>query len=154
MGKADQRLHHIFPGSSEEILGGIPVLLFGDFAQLPPVGDLPLFSDKPSKAQSGFSDQGWRVFEAFNQTITLQTIFYQAGEDREQVAFQDALLCQQTYDITPADYDLFYRQFWTKIPPEEKEEFLDALHLFPTKVAVQQYTPEVNRPYTDHWFIL
>ena len=111
MGKGDQRLCLIFPESSGEILGGIPVLLFGDLAQLPPVGDSLLFSDKPSKAQSGFSDQRQRLFEAFNQKVTLQTIFRQAGEDQEQVAFWDTLLHQQTYDIAHADYELFSTWF-------------------------------------------
>jgi len=139
MGMVDRRLRQIFPESSRDVLGDIPVLLFGDFAQLPPIGDQPLFSDKPSKAQSGLSDQGRRVIEAFQQTVTLQTVFRQSGEDQEQVAFRDALLRQRTYDITPADYELFSTQFWTKISQQEKAEFSDALHLLPTKAAVREY---------------
>ena len=45
MGKADRQLCQIFPENADEILGGMSCLLFGDFAQLPPVGDLPLLSD-------------------------------------------------------------------------------------------------------------
>jgi ATP-dependent exoDNAse (exonuclease V) alpha subunit len=42
-GKLDSRLQQIL---TDKVMGGIGVLLFGDFAQLPPVGDSPLYSSK------------------------------------------------------------------------------------------------------------
>jgi ATP-dependent DNA helicase PIF1 len=43
IGRVDRRLQQIYPSNATEILGGMPALIFGDFAQLPPVGDTPLF---------------------------------------------------------------------------------------------------------------
>ena len=127
MGQADRQLCQIFPENADEILGGMPCLLFGDFGQLPPVGDLPLFSDKHSK--SDHSVEGRRVFEAFTESVTLQTVFRQAGQDPEQVAFRDALLRQRTYEITEDDYQLLSKRFWSYIPAEEHTLFNNAPYL-------------------------
>ena len=43
-GQIDRRLRQIFPHHSHQVLGGCSCLLFGDFGQLPPVLDLPLYT--------------------------------------------------------------------------------------------------------------
>lgn len=43
-GKVDRRLRQVFPNSQDETLGNLPAIIFGDFGQLPPVGDTPLYS--------------------------------------------------------------------------------------------------------------
>lgn len=43
-GQIDQHLRQIFPHHSHQVLGGHSCLLFGDFGQLPPVMDLPLYT--------------------------------------------------------------------------------------------------------------
>jgi hypothetical protein len=48
MGRADRRLRQVFPAASEDTLGSLPAIFFGDFAQLPPIGDTPLYSSKTS----------------------------------------------------------------------------------------------------------
>ncbi|KIJ35399.1 hypothetical protein M422DRAFT_262361 [Sphaerobolus stellatus SS14] len=75
----------------------------------------------------------------FKQSVTLQTVFRQAGQDPEQVAFRDALLRQRTYTITQEDFELLSKQFWTNISIEEKTLFADALHLLPAKVMISEY---------------
>jgi hypothetical protein len=77
---------------ASEMLGGMSTLIFGDFAQLPPVGDTLLYSDKSSSAHTSLSQEGCMVFEHFNQSVTLDTVFHQAGEDNVQIAFRDALM--------------------------------------------------------------
>ena len=59
----------------------MPALIFGDFAQLPPVGDTPLYSDESSSAHTSLSQEGHMVFEYFNQSVTLDIVYCQAGED-------------------------------------------------------------------------
>ena len=43
-GQVYRRLRQAFPHHSQEVLGGCSCLLFGDFGQLPPVMDLPLYT--------------------------------------------------------------------------------------------------------------
>ena len=43
-GQIDRRLRQIFPHQGHQILGGCSCILFGDFGQLPPVMDLPLYT--------------------------------------------------------------------------------------------------------------
>ena len=92
MGHIDRRLRQICPSEASEMLGGMSTLIFGDFAQLPPVGDTLLYSDKSSSAHTSLSQEGCMVFEHFNQSVTLDTVFHQAGEENVQIAFRDALM--------------------------------------------------------------
>ena len=41
VGHMDHCLCQAYPQNADEILGGMPAIFFGDFAQLPPVGDSP-----------------------------------------------------------------------------------------------------------------
>ena len=67
-------------------LGGI---LFGDFAQLPPVGDLPLYAP-PSK--NALSIHGYTIYRTFF-TIILDQVLRQAGTDPSVCSFRELLLC-------------------------------------------------------------
>lgn len=68
------------------MLGGCLCLLFGDFEQLSPVMDLPLYS---TASRSELSDLGSTVYHSFNKGVTLDKIICQSGEDPEQVFFRD-----------------------------------------------------------------
>ena len=43
-GQVDRRLCQVYPNQSEELFGGRSCLLIGDWGQLPPVMDLPLYT--------------------------------------------------------------------------------------------------------------
>ena len=134
-GKMDSRLWQIV---DDDIMGGIGVLLLGDFAQLPPVTDTPLYSSKlPLKP---LQIAGRDVYFSFNQSITLQHIFHQQGNDPESQQFRDLLLRQQTYSITQEDYNFLSTRFPQHVPNEEKQTFKDAIHLFPTRAAVEDHS--------------
>jgi len=47
LSRMDARLRDAFPEKQNEMFGGCSILLLGDFAQLPPVGDVPLFNLHP-----------------------------------------------------------------------------------------------------------
>jgi hypothetical protein len=119
MGCSDCHLCQAFPENSDETLGGLPALFFGDFAQLPPIGDTPLYSTKPSGQHLALALEGQRVFESFKQSITLSRIFHQEGENPEQVKFRDALHRLQTYSITHEDYELFSTRFWDNLTADD-----------------------------------
>jgi ATP-dependent DNA helicase PIF1 len=139
MGRVDRRLCQIHPSKATEFLGGIPALIFGDFAQLPPVGDTPLYSDRSSSAHTSLSQEGRMVFEHFTQSVTLDTVFCQAGEDGAQIAFRDALMHLRTYSVTQADYNLLATRFSDVLTPAERLEFENVTHLLPTCEAVLEF---------------
>ena len=89
MDQVDKRLHQAFPHHADEVFGGCSVLLFGDFGQLPPVGDLPLYTTASHKP---LSDLGRAAYQMFNCAVVLDQVMRQSGEDASQVLFRDILL--------------------------------------------------------------
>jgi len=63
LGQVDRRLHQIFPHYSSKTLGGCSFLLFGDFEQLPPVMDLPLYTTSSSSTISVIGSPAYRTFD-------------------------------------------------------------------------------------------
>ena len=70
-GQIDRRLHQIFPHHGDCILGGCSLILFGDFGQLPPVMDLPLYTTIP---RTDLSDLGSTTYHAFTEAIVLDQV--------------------------------------------------------------------------------
>lgn len=79
----DQRLRQA-TAKLQQPLGGLSVILFGDFAQLPPVCDLPLYAP-PGK--SSISLHGYTIYHTFSTTVILDQILRQAGTDPDTCAF-------------------------------------------------------------------
>ena len=65
--------------------GGMSIILMGDFGQLPPVGDRPMYI-------SVISDHGHSLYLMFDSVIILDQIMSQAGQDLEAVAFRALLM--------------------------------------------------------------
>jgi hypothetical protein len=139
MGKIDRRLRQAFPAQAHESLGGVATLIFGDFCQLPPIGDTPLYSTLPGKGKNvALAPEGRAVFESFTQSVTLKHVFRQSGADQIQEKFRDALLRLREYKTEEDDYELFATRFWERLTPAERDEFRDTLHLLPTKEMVSE----------------
>ena len=69
----DKRLRQA-TGKLNEPLGGISVMLLGDFAQLPPVGDKPIYAS-PSKSSSLFTQHGHSIYGLLKQWSCYQKMF-------------------------------------------------------------------------------
>ena len=121
----DSQLQQII---NNEVMRGIGILLFGDFAQLPPIANSPLYSSKIPNEPLGVA--GRDIYFSFNQSITLQHIFHQQGDDFISQHFHN-FLHQQIYSITQEDYNLS-THFSQNLPDEEKDTFHSVIHLFPT----------------------
>ena len=102
-----------------------------------PIGDSSLYSSKiPLKP---LPIVGRDVYFSFNQSITLQWIFHQEGNDPTSQQFHDLLLRQRTYSITQEDYNFLSTHFPQNVPDEERHTFHDAVHLFPTRANVDDH---------------
>ena len=65
-GQIDKRLRQVFPHHADQLSGGCSCLLFGDFGQLPPVMDLPLYT---TVSQTALSDLGSSAYQLFDCAI-------------------------------------------------------------------------------------
>ena len=131
-GQVDQRLRQAFPHRAGEALGGCSCLLVGDFGQLPPVMDLPLYSAVP---RSAIADLGHSTYQLFAKAVVLTEVSQQDGQDREQVRFRKLLLHLRNGEINVADWELLM----THRSQVDSAGFEDALYLHLTVQAVSEY---------------
>ena len=134
LGQVDRRLRQTFPHHAQDVFGGCSCLLFGDFGQLPPVMDLPLYT---TDSRSELSDQGRTAYQSFNQAVVLDQVMRQAGQDPQQVLFREVLLRLRNAKVTVADWKYLMTQTPTNV--RDLTPFATALHLIPTVEAVVEH---------------
>ena len=115
------------------------MLMFGDFGQLPPVGDIPLFD---LHKRDGASDQvleannGHDAYLSLTENITLNRIMRQRGEDVDTRRLREVLEHIQIEDVSDEDVGLLNSRVLDELSPEERATFDDALYLCPTNALV------------------
>ena len=138
--QVDRRLRQAFPHRSQEVFGGCSCLLFGDFGQLPPVMDQPLYT---THSKSELSDQGMTAYQSFQSAVVLDQIIRQAGDDPDQRRFRDLLLRLRDGETTVDDWKILMRRTPTKA--QNLSSFQTALHLYPTvEAAVDHNVSKLN----------
>ena len=75
----DAHLRQAFPLQCTIPFGGCSIILLGEFGQLPPIKDIPMY------AGSSVGTALWHTFDTF---ITLETIFRQARNSASQITFR------------------------------------------------------------------
>ena len=128
--QVDRRLRQAFPHRSQEVFGGCSCLLFGDFGQLPPVMDQPLYT---THSRSELSDQGMTAYQSFTSAVVLDQIIRQAGDDPVQRRFRTLLLRLRDGATTIDDWKLLMSRTPTAV--DDLTSFETALHLYPTVEA-------------------
>ena len=89
LAKIDMRLRQGFPKRKNEAFGGRSIIMLGDFGQLPPVHDFPLY-DKDLR--DALSNNGIALYNLFKKVYKLDVIQRQLGNSHEQQNFRNLLL--------------------------------------------------------------
>ena len=133
-GQVDRRLRQAFPHRAEELFGGCSILLIGDFGQLPPVMDLPLYT---TVSRTELSDLGSANYRMFDRAVVLDQVMRQAGQDADQQLFRHLLYRLRNGESTLDDWGHLMRQ--TPVELGKITPFDGALRLYPTTQAVAEY---------------
>ena len=113
----NQRLQEIKPHGADKPFGGISIVLLGDWKQLPPVCDSSLYA-KNTKNPSGRN-----LYELFSDTIILDKIQRQEGDD--QKLFREELKRLGDGEFTIQDWKKWQSRTLDLLPPDEKQDFID-----------------------------
>ena len=130
-GMIDARLRQAFPNAADQLFGGRSVILVGDFGQLVPVCDSPLWSEQSASRCSALVNSGRLAFNAFDTAVVLDRVVRQADD----AAFRDVLLRLRNAETTDADYRLLKGRFMDN--PDAT--FQSAVHLYPTVDKVDEH---------------
>lgn len=131
----DERLRKIRPQFRDKPFGGISVILFGDFAQLPPVADLSLYQIVINKSPTvQHASQIYR--ESFTRAFHLTQQMRQQELDNVAIKFQNALSHLRSGGITKDDWEFFQSKVLTNLPPQAQQEFDDSIILYSTNREV------------------
>ena len=133
-GQIDRRLRQVFPHGCKELFGGCSCLLFGDWGQLPPVMDLPLYS---ITSRSELSNLGSANYHLFDRVVILDRVMRQAGHGTDQELFRDLLLRLRNGASTEDDWRRLMNRTQAEIG--NVSIFDDSLRLYPTVEAVAEY---------------
>ena len=109
-------------------------MLIGDFGQLPPVMDLPLYT---TIARSQISDLGRTAYQMFTMSIVLEQVMRQSRQDADQIHFRDVLLRMRNAELSVTDWEYLMSQTPARV--QDKSSFDNALHLYPTVEEVVQH---------------
>ena len=111
----DMRLREIFPSKNDIFFGGLSIILIGDWKQLPPVGDSPLFDSK-SKCPAGFN-----IYCEFKDVITFNKVERQTGDSQKQ--FREELERLGAGKFSEHDWHKWKTRTLELLSPPEQEEF-------------------------------
>jgi ATP-dependent DNA helicase PIF1 len=105
--RLDTRLRSAYPDKQDEPFGGSSIMMFGDFGQLAPVGDIPLFD---LHLRDGHSDRviegnkGRAAYMSLTESITLDRILRQQGDSPEAIRFREVLSNLKSIEATEHDH--------------------------------------------------
>jgi ATP-dependent DNA helicase PIF1 len=138
LAQIDSRCRQLFPQHAGVPFGKLNVALVGDFAQLPPVGDTPLYSPPPPAATENgcLGRDGSSLYHLFTRSFSLQIAHRQAGDSPEQIQFRTLLRNASQGSLTVDKWKLLNSRFERNLCPEDRILFRDCICLYTTRTDV------------------
>ena len=68
------------------------MILLGDFAQLPPVGDTSIYATSPSTI---LGQHGYSIYTLFKTVVKLRQNIRQAGNNPQAEVFRERFMCMR-----------------------------------------------------------
>lgn len=99
-------------GKENKPFGGISIIIVGDIAQLPPVGDKPLFHSMPKTDKQV---QGLLMYHEFKTVVSLTVNQRVKGNDAEQTNFRELLARARNGDSTESDWEMLLSRTPNKV---------------------------------------
>jgi len=134
----DNRLRQIFPLHHDKPFGGLIVVLFGDFGQLPPVMDSPLYT-MISDESDPLLRHAFRLYRnSFTRAFELLEQMRQQGVTDMDLRFQTALSHLRSGEVQRSDWEFLQTRVLAQVPPDERIMFDNAVFLFSTNKEVDE----------------
>ena len=129
----DKRLREI-SGNGDVVYGGFCILFVGDFQQLPPVGDKPIYDPSNPVACA--------LFNSFDDTICLSVSERQAAARDTSVhacTFKQFLVNCERGTVTEQDWHNLKQRYPQNVPDRESDCWTNAARLFFDNASAQEH---------------
>ncbi|EED12032.1 conserved hypothetical protein [Talaromyces stipitatus ATCC 10500] len=132
-------LQQIFPTTDTDAVlpfRGLNIVLAGDFYQLPPVGQRPLYYNK--RLHTLEEIHGRLLYQTFNTTIQLNKVRRQTETGANARAFLEALQHLWVDELTLQDWEILCTHVQAVVP-NKVERFKDAICIYSRKAQVYEF---------------
>ena len=109
-----ERLKEARPQTQDLPFGGVSIILLGDWMQLPPVADAPIYSNANKTI-------GYNLYRHFEDSIIFAKVQRQEGDD--QAEFRSQLEKLANGHFTVQDWEKWTARSLTRLPNAERERF-------------------------------
>ena len=120
------------PDQARTPFAGVSVILTGDIFQLLPIKQRPLFY--PADLHPAY-----KLYSRLYPSFVLETIFRQSGQSPEQIQYRQFLKRLRHKKCNQDDVQLIRTRREITLPQVERDEFKDALRVFPYRIEVAGY---------------
>src|SRR3954451_8481462 len=100
--------------------------MLGDFGQLSPVLDLPVYTNT---LRDPLSNNGHAAYKLFEEVYKLDVVQHQSGDSQGQHNFRNLLLRLRDEESTLDDWRILITHFEGNLCRIEREKFSDAMFL-------------------------